>query len=200
MAAQQAVVAGAAVVTPAVEDMSFPSVTLAPSPPRLHAASTCIGQPGPLDLETSEPNVATGCVILHHSTGAYRVLAKGQDPQDNSEIGALEHDCRTYWGHSGAPLFDVLSQKAPDEKGDGDAVLVGLHLSWEEQSGMRRRVAWEAVRAFLDEHTVLVGIAVCLRSIPKLFGVDGSLRKLRTKSDDIENPPCVPIASLGAQW
>ena len=29
------------------------------------------------------------------------------DLRDNSEIGKLVHSCWTYWGHSGAPLFQV---------------------------------------------------------------------------------------------
>jgi len=82
--------------------------------------------------------------VLHISSGKYRGLSPGQDPQDNSEIGALMHDCWTYWGHSGAPLV---------ERRTGG--LVGLHSSWDEETGMRRGVAWEAVQAFLEEHTTL---------------------------------------------
>lgn len=39
------------------------------------------------------------------------------------------------------------------ERGTGR--LVGVHSSWDEESGMRRGVAWEAVRAFLGEWGVL---------------------------------------------
>lgn len=56
------------------------------------------------------------------------------------------HDCWTYWGHSGAPLM----LRATGE-------LVGLHSSWDDQSGMRRGVPLVALRAFLDEWTTKGG-------------------------------------------
>lgn len=59
---------------------------------------------------------------------------------DNAEIGALMHDCWTYWGHSGAPLVDA--------KAGG---LVGLHSSWDEETGMRRGIGVEAIVEFLRE-------------------------------------------------
>lgn len=105
----------------------------------------CIGHPGSEDLEASTSGIETNYDVLHISIGRFRGLAAGQDPQDNSEIGALMHDCWTYWGHSGAPL---LSMK--------DGKLVGLHSSWDDSTGMRRGVALVAIRAFLDEHTAVV--------------------------------------------
>lgn len=65
-----------------------------------------------------------------------RVLTSAQD---NSEIGALMHDCWTYWGHSGAPLVEVRS-----------GLLVGLHSSWDEDTDMRRGIGGEAIGAFLE--------------------------------------------------
>lgn len=52
------------------------------------------------------------------------------------------HDCWTYWGHSGAPILEV-------NKG----TLVGLHSSWDEETGMRRGVGGVAIVAFLDKWT-----------------------------------------------
>ncbi|KAB5535353.1 trypsin-like cysteine/serine peptidase domain-containing protein [Coniochaeta sp. 2T2.1] len=101
----------------------------------------CVGHPGSEDLEADEPGRKTGYDVLHLSTGTFRGYAVGQDRQDNSEIGALQHDCWTYWGHSGAPLFDRRSGK-----------LVGLHSSWDEETAMRRGVGLEAVVAFLEEN------------------------------------------------
>ncbi|KAK5678996.1 hypothetical protein LTS10_008651 [Elasticomyces elasticus] len=114
---------------------SFPTIALSEGPPKRNTALHCIGHPGSEDLEVDQAGVATG-------EGRYRGLATGQDVHDNSEIGALKHDCWTYWGHSGAPLID------------DDGMLVGLHSSWDDETGMRRGVAWEAVKAFLDEHGV----------------------------------------------
>ncbi|KAF1970249.1 hypothetical protein BU23DRAFT_213311 [Bimuria novae-zelandiae CBS 107.79] len=124
---------------------TFPCATV--SPPVQLVLTTpllCIGHPGSEDLEASTPGQATGYDVLHVSEGAYCGMAKGQDPQDNSEIGALMHDCWTYWGHSGAPILEKRT-----------AAVVGLHSSWDEETGMRRGVAVEAVRAFLEEYTTL---------------------------------------------
>ncbi|KAB5577882.1 trypsin-like cysteine/serine peptidase domain-containing protein [Coniochaeta sp. 2T2.1] len=101
----------------------------------------CVGHPGSEDLEADEPGRKTGYDVLHLSTGRFRGYAEGQDRQDNSEIGALEHDCWTYWGHSGAPLFGRRSGK-----------VVGLHSSWDDETAMRRGVGLEAVVAFLEEN------------------------------------------------
>ena len=105
----------------------------------------CIGHPGSEDLEASTSGIETDYDVLHVSTGRFRGLAPDQDPQDNSEIGALMHDCWTYWGHSGAPLISRSNGK-----------LVGLHSSWDDETGMRRGVPLVAIRAFLDEHTIMV--------------------------------------------
>lgn len=119
----------------------FPSVALADRPPPLDAKLVCIGHPGSEDLEAAKPGAKTGYDVLHVSTGAFRGYAEGQDLQDNSEIGALQHDCWTYWGHSGAPLLERESGR-----------LVGLHSSWDDETGMRRGVALEAIQAFLGVH------------------------------------------------
>jgi hypothetical protein len=127
---------------------AFPYVRLAESAPKMNAKLLCIGHPGSEDLETSIAGVATGYDILHISQGRFRGYARGQDRQDNSEIGALRHDCWTYWGHSGAPLVE----KATEESARSEAGrLVGMHSSWDEETGMRRGVGWEALRTFSEE-------------------------------------------------
>ncbi|KAF2792780.1 trypsin-like serine protease [Melanomma pulvis-pyrius CBS 109.77] len=120
--------------------LSFPHSTLASSPPKPHTRLLCVGHPGSEDLEVSHSGVQTGYDVLHLSTGRFRGYAKGQDVQDNSEIGALMHDCWTYWGHSGAPLVEM-----------GGGGLVGVHSSWDDESGMRRGVGWVAIREFLGD-------------------------------------------------
>jgi S1-C subfamily serine protease len=127
--------------------MTFPSATIALQPPLIPREKQatrllCIGHPGSEDLEAPETTTvtATNYDVLHVSYGHYHGLASVQDVQDNSEIGALQHDCWTYWGHSGAPLIDA-------ESGE----VIGLHSSWDDETGMRRGVAWEALKAFLEE-------------------------------------------------
>ncbi|KAI5367095.1 Putative peptidase S1, PA clan [Septoria linicola] len=129
-------------VAPAhLEDTPFPYIRLAAEPPKLRTSLLCIGNPGAENLETDQEGVATNFDILHISEGRFRGLDKSQDVQDNSEIGALKHDCWTYWGHSGAPLLDAKNGS-----------LLGCHSSWDDETGMRRGVAWEAIRAFLTQH------------------------------------------------
>ena len=117
----------------------FPYAALADEPPSIDARLVCIGHPGSEDLEAAEPSVKTDYDVLHLSTGAFRGYADGQDLQDSSEIGALMHDCWTYWGHSGAPILDRRSGR-----------LIGLHSSWDDQTAMRRGIPLEAIRAFLQ--------------------------------------------------
>lgn len=121
------------------QSTSFPYAALSATPPQVSTRLICIGHPAAEDLEAPLPGTKTGYDTLVLSTGTFRGLAD-QDPQDNSNIGALMHSCWTYWGHSGAPLVDRRS---------GD--LVGLHSSWDDQTGMRRGVPLEALTAFLDE-------------------------------------------------
>ncbi|KAM7216823.1 Glutamyl endopeptidase [Rhypophila decipiens] len=118
--------------------VQFDHVKLAGSSPDVDAPLVCVGHPGAEDLETSRRGVKTGYDVLHVSTGAFRGVAEGQDAQDNEEIGALMHDCWTYWGHSGSPLLDRKTGK-----------LVGLHSSWDDETGMRRGVPIEAINEFL---------------------------------------------------
>ncbi len=124
----------------------FPFISPANHAPRPLAKLACIGHPGSEDLEASAPSLKTNYDILHVSTGTYRGCAPGQDPQDNSEIGALMHDCWTYWGHSGAPLVEQETGR-----------LVGLHSSWDESTGMRRGVPLAAVMQFLQRNSAVVG-------------------------------------------
>ncbi|KAK1597160.1 AT hook domain-containing protein family protein [Colletotrichum navitas] len=120
---------------------TFPFVTPSPTPPPLQTRLVCVGHPGSEDLEAADPGTEIGYDVLHLSTGTFRGCAEGQDPQDNSEIGALMHTCWTYWGHSGAPLLERRT-----------GMLVGLHSSWDDETGMRRGIAWEAIVGFLEEN------------------------------------------------
>ncbi|KAF2741111.1 hypothetical protein EJ04DRAFT_558473 [Polyplosphaeria fusca] len=134
-----------------VFSFSFPAVPVVTSEPSKAANLLCIGHPGSEDLEVGRRGVATGYDVLHVSEGKFRGYAPGQDEQDNSEIGALMHDCWTYWGHSGAPLVGRGTRNGRGVGNDGVGRLVGLHSSWDEETGMRRGVGGEAVRGFLRE-------------------------------------------------
>ena len=117
----------------------IPAISISGKTPETGDSLICIGQPGSEDLEVEEAGFKTGYPILAISQGRSLGMADGQDVQDNSEIGALLHDAWTYWGHSGAPLVD------------GDAMLVGLYSSWDDETGIRRGVGVEAIQGFLRE-------------------------------------------------
>ncbi|KAJ4296826.1 hypothetical protein N0V90_006874 [Kalmusia sp. IMI 367209] len=116
-------------LSPPLGPRTFPYASISQMPRlRIRTPLLCTGHPGSEDLEADTPGIATGYDVLHISEGVYRGLAANQDPHDNSEIGALMHDC---W------------------------ILVGLHSSWEEESDMRRGVPLDALKAFLMEYTTL---------------------------------------------
>lgn len=117
----------------------FPYMHIAPTAPLLRAKLLCIGAPGSEDLESTVPGAKTAYPVLTATSGHFQGLAKGQDVHDNSDIGALMHDCWTYWGHSGAPLVETI-----------EGGLVGVHSSWDEETGMRRGVSWEAIRGLFS--------------------------------------------------
>lgn len=53
-------------------------------------------------------------------------------------LGRTKHDAWTYWGHSGAPIFD------------GRGRIIAMHNSWDSKTGMRHAVTWEALVKVLD--------------------------------------------------
>ncbi|KAL9114616.1 MAG: hypothetical protein Q9227_001294 [Pyrenula ochraceoflavens] len=122
----------------------FPFVPEAIAEPKVRTSLICVGHPGSEDLEIGRPGVKTGYDVLNVSKGLFLGYAD-QDLQDNSEIGALKHNCWTYWGHSGAPLIERRIGK-----------LVGLHSSWDETTCMRRGVPLAAIKDFLQEHTSFI--------------------------------------------
>ncbi|KAH7000303.1 trypsin-like cysteine/serine peptidase domain-containing protein, partial [Ilyonectria destructans] len=128
------------IVAEAEDQRPFPFMRFASSAPKKGARLLCIGHPGSEDLEATVPGLQTGYDTLVLSTGTFRGIAAGQDPQNNRDIGALAHTCWTYWGHSGAGLVDRRT-----------GALVGLHSSWDDETGMRRGVPWEAVEDFVGE-------------------------------------------------
>jgi len=95
----------------------------------------CVGNPG--DVRYSRFYMSCG-----------KIKSIGTRNPHMPELGATIHSCWTYWGHSGAPLFN--------EKGE----IVGLHNSWNNTTGARHAVCHTKIVAFLsDVHTQLGGKA-----------------------------------------
>lgn len=100
----------------------------------------CIGNPYCYDLESKRNKKKTYFHPFYLSKG--KVIDYEEDfiyGNIKKELGPLHHDCWTYWGHSGAPLFN--------NKG----VVVGLHNSWNEENGMRHGLSAASINKFLNE-------------------------------------------------
>ena len=156
----------------------FPYVSLSHSSPPLNSPLVCIGQPGSEDLEVdSAVSVPTHYALVHISEGHFRGMVPHSDPHDNHEIGTFKHDAWTYWGHSGAPLLarpqeavPVVAAAAASSAAASSTLahpacavispssssvcplLVGLHSSWDDETGMRHGVPHAAIQAFLHLH------------------------------------------------
>ena len=60
------------------------------------------------------------------------------------DLGPLIHSCWTYWGHSGAPIFNYEGE------------LIGLHNIWDENNGNRHGVSLMGIIKFLKESGNLI--------------------------------------------
>lgn len=120
--------------------IKFDCIALSSGPLKRQTRICCVGHPGSEDLEAEMAGIATDYPVLAISEGSLLGYAAGQDMQDNGEIGALKHDAWTYWGHSGAPLVSM-----------SDGKLVGLHSSWDDDTGTRRGIGIEAIEGFIED-------------------------------------------------
>eukprot|EP00938_MAST-03A_sp_MAST-3A-sp1_P007270 g7270.t1 len=85
----------------------------------------CVGNPSDINLESSRPDEKNEFdpPVWHASVGTYKGVTRKKG------LGEIMHTCWTYWGHSGAPLFDYRG------------LIVGLHSSWDSSNGMRHGVS-----------------------------------------------------------
>ena len=91
-------------------------------PPTWHASvGACVGY---LDPATQQLQAAQAARGRAPTRGERRRVAKSA-PTDSEAGTYLQHSCWTYWGHSGAPLFDAQGR------------VVGLHCAWDDSTGMR---------------------------------------------------------------
>ena len=58
------------------------------------------------------------------------------------DLGPLIHNCWTYWGHSGEPLFNF------------DGNIVGIHNSWNEKNGDRHGVSLLGIIKFISKYYI----------------------------------------------
>ena len=108
----------AVVNTRSLENLqSLPCAHLASTPPSVNTNVLCIGNPSSIDLESRvRKKINFSPATWHSSVG--RIVSVMPHK-------LVTHSCWTYWGHSGAPMFD--------ESGD----VVGLHCAWDDHTGAR---------------------------------------------------------------
>ena len=75
--------------------------------------------------------------------------------QDNSDIGALIHDCWTYWGHSGGPIIFLPESPSSNTSSTSSSlsmpIVGGLHSSWDFTNGNRHGVHIECIWGFFQD-------------------------------------------------
>mmetsp|Transcript_12834 Transcript_12834/g.20942 ORF Transcript_12834/g.20942 Transcript_12834/m.20942 type:complete len:401 (-) Transcript_12834:1477-2679(-) len=97
----------------------LPVATVSSTPAVAGTELLCIGNPSSIDLESvaSNKNIEFDPPTWHTSVGSVISSEDGQ---------LMTHSCWTYWGHSGAPLFNSSGE------------IVGLHCAWDDGSGIRQ--------------------------------------------------------------
>ena len=55
-----------------------------------------------------------------------------------NDLGPLIHNCWTYWGHSGGPIFNS----------NGD--IIGMHNSWNEINADRHGISLLGIKSFIS--------------------------------------------------
>ena len=112
---------------------SIPHAVIRSAPIAANQKVFTVGNPSSIDLESAtRATVEFTPACFHTSHGVIvNVTAKG----------FYEHCAWTYWGHSGAPLFD--------EEGK----VCGLHCAWDEGNGVRLGQTLERLRECLDDAT-----------------------------------------------
>jgi hypothetical protein len=129
-----------------------PASRVSTTPAELGARIFCIGNPSNVDLESLnggdsefepptwhasvgeclgyvDPEIQT-LVDAQRERG--RAPTRGElarisnpEPVGSTKGGYLQHSCWTYWGHSGAPIFNE------------EGCVVGIHCAWDDGTGMR---------------------------------------------------------------
>ena len=99
----------------------------------------CIGQPSFFDMENCKTGLErSNYPPFYVSEG--KVLGYMKDKvYGNKGLGPLIHNCWTYWGHSGSPIFNSKAE------------IVGIHNSWDDKSGNRHGSSLLSIKKFLEK-------------------------------------------------
>ena len=134
---------------------SLPFATVAKEAVKVGERLFCVGNPSSINLESIHPGTIEFSPPCFHVSVGYcegyvdpvvnalnqEISDRGRAPTrgekkkymeaagviyENVEKGMfLKHSCWTYWGHSGAPLFNQAGE------------IVGLHNAWNDRTGIR---------------------------------------------------------------
>ena len=119
---------------------SMSSGTIDFEPPTWHASvGACVGYVDPAVQEMRDAQGARGRAPTRGERKRVAAAAAVEKAKGSAEGSYLQHTCWTYWGHSGAPLFDAR-----------DGKVVGLHCAWDEETGMRHGQKLQHLRAVLE--------------------------------------------------
>ena len=151
-----------------VDHASLPAAVVAHAAVAHGAQLFCVGNPSNINLEsTSKTGIEFEPPAWHTSVGACQgymdmkvqalhvAQSKRGRPPTRGEVkavrnaesvaardgGHLQHSCWTYWGHSGAPLFNQAGE------------VTGLHSAWDSSSGMRHGQKLQHLHAVI--HTAI---------------------------------------------
>ena len=150
---------------PQGERAPLPAAALAAQGATAGASLFCVGNPSSIDLESlrSEASIEFEPPAWHASAGRCegylgaataemaavqrargRAPTRGElkavadaAPAEEAQGVLMEHSCWTYWGHSGAPLFD--------ERG----LVAAIHCAWDDRTGMRQAQKLGVLQAVL---------------------------------------------------
>lgn len=121
-----------------ISSINFPFSIISNSLPTFNSDVFLIGNPSNLDLESTKKNEDNGIFpsVWHCSVGKIKGTSKAFG------LGSIKHSSFTYWGHSGAPLFN--------KKGE----IVGIHNSWDERDCMRHAISLEEIKEITKNYFV----------------------------------------------
>ena len=157
------------------DKVSYDMVKLCTEPAEIGDEIVTVHNPFGIDLEDNDQGAKSGNLPFTTSMGKIEGYEGNNINIDNNGNGSLVHSCWTYWGTSGAPLFNM------------EGGVIGIHNSWisEEDGGKkyqnkktivlkkvsrrgtkyvyrkdivieRRGIPWTAIKHCLDEYLVKI--------------------------------------------
>lgn len=104
----------------------------------------CIGNPSFTEYENDNQNFYLKNEYMPFWLSKGKIKGYMQDEiYGDFDLGPMIHSCWTYWGHSGAPIFNY------------DLELIGIHNSWNDQNANRHAISLLGISKFLSKFDFL---------------------------------------------